>query len=189
MLWVGRLNANKDPLTILEGFAQALARLPGAVLTMIYDGDELLAAVRARLLTSPTLSARVRLVGRVPHPLMPAFYSAADLFVVGSHHEGSGYALIEACACGLVPVVPSIPTFRVLTAGGSLGALWQPGDAASFARALVEVGQRNLTAARAQVGAHFDRSLTWSAVGRRAMAIYQDLVTRRRPPSSRPASR
>ena len=65
---------------------------------------------------------------RWPHADMPAWFSAADLFVVGSHHEGSGYALMEACACGAVPVVSDIPTFRLL-AGGA-GALWPPGDAA-----------------------------------------------------------
>ena len=58
---------------------------------------------------------------------MTTFYSAADLFVVGSHHEGSGYALMEACACGAVPVVTGIPTFRLLTGSGSIGALWTPG--------------------------------------------------------------
>jgi hypothetical protein len=66
---------------------------------------------------------------------------------------------------------------------------WKPGDAASFARALVEAGQRNLTTARAQVGAHFDHALTWSAIGPRAMEIYQDVVSGRRAPVSRPASR
>ena len=29
ILWVGRLNANKDPLTVLDGFERALARSPG----------------------------------------------------------------------------------------------------------------------------------------------------------------
>ena len=28
MLWVGRLDANKDPLTVLAGFEQALAAIP-----------------------------------------------------------------------------------------------------------------------------------------------------------------
>ena len=45
---------------------------------------------------------------------MAVCYSAADLFVVGSHHQGSGYALMEACACGAVPVVTAIPTFRLM---------------------------------------------------------------------------
>ena len=42
ILWVGRLNANKDPLTVLDAFERALADLPGARLTMIYGTGELL---------------------------------------------------------------------------------------------------------------------------------------------------
>ena len=54
---------------------------------------------------------------------------AADVFVLGSHREGSGYSLIEALACGLPPVVTDIPSFRSLTAAGAVGALWPCGDA------------------------------------------------------------
>ena len=72
---------------------------------MIYSEDDLLDAVKERVRRSPSLADRVRLIGAVPHDQMTTFYSAADLFVVGSHHEGSGYALMEACACGAVPVV------------------------------------------------------------------------------------
>ena len=43
---------------------------------------------------------------------------AADLFVLGSHREGSGYSLIEALACGLPPVVTDIHAFRTLTGCG-----------------------------------------------------------------------
>ena len=124
ILWVGRLNENKDPLTMLDGLEMSLARLPEATVTMIYSAGNLLPAVEDRLRESPALRRCVRLVVYVPHRLMPAFYSAADLFVLGSHHEGSGYALLEALACGVAPVVTDIPTFRLMTADGSIGALW-----------------------------------------------------------------
>src|SRR5207247_434398 len=131
LLWVGRLNANKDPLTVLDGFERSLGALPAATVTMIYTAEDLLPAVRERIERSAVLKERVRLVGTVPHARLPEFYSAADMFVLGSHREGSGYALMEACACGAVPVVTDIPTFRLLT-GGVVGALWTPGDAAAF---------------------------------------------------------
>jgi glycosyltransferase involved in cell wall biosynthesis len=177
VLWVGRLNANKDPMTILAGFEQALDALPNATLTMIYGGAELLGDVRRRVNASAALRERVRLAGAVRHDEMPAFFSAADLYVGGSHYEGSGYALIEACACGAVPVVTDIPTFRLITGGA--GALWPPGDAGAFARALVEVARRPLDAERARLSAHFTREMTWPAIGRRALAIYQEAVARR----------
>ena len=180
VLWVGRLNPNKDPLTVLDGFERALAHLPDASLTMLYGADDLLPAINDRLRRSASLARRVRLVGRVPHHEMTAFYGAADIFALGSHHEGSGYAALEACACGLSPVVTDIPAFRVITAAGSLGALWTPGDASAFAAALVDVGRRDLPGERRRIGDHFERALSWSAVGRRAMTIYEEVVARRR---------
>ncbi len=176
VLWVGRLNANKDPVTVLDGFELALRDLPHATLTMVYGTDELFEAVRARLAQSPYLAARVRLAGEVPHDRIAQFYSAADVYVSASHHEGSGYALMEAMACGAVPVVTSIPTFRLLT-GDALGARWTPGDADGCARALVAVARRDLAAERARVRERFERELSWTAVGRRALEIYRDVIS------------
>ena len=177
ILWVGRLNANKDPLTVLDGFERSLGDLPAATLTMIYGEDDLLASVRQRVQGSQTLGECVRLAGAVPHDRMASFYSAADLFIVGSHHEGSGYSLMEACACGAVPVVTDIPTFRLLTGDGAVGAVWTAGDAADCARALVDAGRRDLEAERARLAAHFARALSWPAVGRRALEIYEAVLT------------
>ena len=179
VLWVARLNANKDPLTVLDGFERSLARLPDATLTMIYSTEELLAAVRQRVEGAPALRARVHLVGAVPHDRMAMYFSAADLFVAGSHHEGSGYALMEACACGAVPVVTDIPTFRLLS-GGVSGAFWRPGDAPALARALTDVASRDLDVERARLAVHFAHELSWDAVGRRALEIYEEVVARRR---------
>jgi glycosyltransferase involved in cell wall biosynthesis len=179
VLWVGRLNANKDPLTVLDGFERSLAHLPDATLTMVYSTEELLSPVQRRVEGAPALRGRVRLVGAVPRDRMPMFFSAADLYVGGSHHEGSGYALMEACACGAVPVVTDIPTFRLLT-GGAAGALWAPGDAAAFACALADVAARDLDAERARLAVHFRNELSWDAIGRRALSIYEEVVARRR---------
>jgi glycosyltransferase involved in cell wall biosynthesis len=175
VLWVGRLNANKDPLTVLGGFERMVAAHPEASLTMVFGSDELLPAVRARISDSSVLRASVRLVGRVPHAELPAYYSAADIFVLGSHHEGSGYALIEACACGAIPVVTNIPAFRAITRGGGRGALWPAGDDIGLGQVLLDVAGRDLGALRADVVLHFDRDLSWTAVGRRAMQIYAEV--------------
>jgi glycosyltransferase involved in cell wall biosynthesis len=181
LLWVGRLNAAKDPLTVLDGFERSLARLPGAVLTMVYSETDLLSPLEQRVAASPALRSRVTLAGQVPHRLMPAYYSAADVFVLGSHHEGSGYALIEACACGNVPVVTSIPTFQAITGNGRIGVLWAIGDASAFANALAFAADDDLPSARARSIDHFERALSWPAVGRQAMKAYHDVLARARP--------
>jgi glycosyltransferase involved in cell wall biosynthesis len=180
VLWVGRLNSIKDPMTVLQGFERAVEFLPEAVLTMVYGDDDLLPAVRRRVNESPSLARSVRLVGRVPHDQMAAFYSSADLFVLGSAHEGSGYSLIEACACGVVPVVTNIPSFRVITNKGTIGVLWPHGDAAACASALGDAARRDLSEERRRVLNHFDHQLSWPVVGADALAIYRDVRATRR---------
>lgn len=179
VLWVGRLTANKDPLTVLAGFERAVTRLPGGSLTMAYGSDELGGEVERRIQSSPLLVRRVRTIGRVPHERLAEYYSAADLFVSGSHHEGSGYALIEAMACGAFPVVTGIPSFRALT-GEKIGVMWEPGNAASLAPALIEAAGQIGDATRAAVRAHFDCVLSWPVIARQALAAYRDAIARRR---------
>jgi glycosyltransferase involved in cell wall biosynthesis len=121
----------------------------------------------------------VRLLGRVAPGELPALYSAADLFVLGSHHEGSGYALLEACACGAVPIVTDIPAFRMITGGGSIGAMWRVADPDDLARALVATARRDRAALRAAVMQHFAGALSWGIVGQRALHGYRDIAARR----------
>ena len=179
LLWVGRLDVNKDPLTVLAGFEACASALPDAALTMVFTATDLLGAVTDRIARSPTLSNRVRLAGAVPRHAMPFFFSGADLFVLGSHHEGSGYALIEAIACGATPVVTNIPTFRLLTGDGAIGVSWTPGDAAGCAAALRAAAARAAQDCRKRIGEHFDRHLNWAAIGRRAVEIYAEVVRSR----------
>ncbi len=52
-LWVGRLNDNKDPLTVVKAFLQFAGLYPSAHLYMIYHTDELLTEVQGVLDSSP----------------------------------------------------------------------------------------------------------------------------------------
>jgi glycosyltransferase involved in cell wall biosynthesis len=173
LLWVGRLDANKDPLTVLRGFERAAPSMPESALTLVFGDDALLPEVRAAIAGSEVLRGRVHLRGRVPREALGALYAAADLFVLGSHHEGSGYALIEALSFGVTPVVADIAPFRRLTGDGRLGALFAPGDAAGLARALVGLAGVDLGARRPAVRAHFERELSWPVIGRKALEVYR----------------
>jgi glycosyltransferase involved in cell wall biosynthesis len=173
MLWVGRLDPNKDPLTVLRAFEQAVKALPNAALTLVFGNDGLLTEVRKRVADSTLLRERVHLRGHVDRKELPALYAGAHLFVLGSHHEGSGYALIEALSFGVTPVVTDIPSFRALTQGGQMGALFPPGDADELARALVRLGGVDFGARREAIRAQFERELSWAAVGRKALRIYR----------------
>jgi glycosyltransferase involved in cell wall biosynthesis len=170
VLWVGRLDANKDPLTALDAVERAIPELPGLRLWCCFHQADLLGRVRERIAASPLLSEHVRLLGPVPHREIEILCRAADLFLSCSHAEGSGYALIEALACGAAPVVSDIPSFRALT--GGLGALAPPGDAAAFAEGLVKMAREP---ARRRIVGHFERELSFAAVGAKLRAAYEAL--------------
>lgn len=176
VLWVGNLTANKDPLTVLAGFEEVVQQVPGARLYMAYRGTDLLAAVRSRIAASPLLRQAVTLLGSVPHAQVEDLYNSADYFVLGSHYEGSGFALAEAMACGVVPVVTNIPSFRAMTANGRIGGCWTTGDGRSFSRVFLEVLGKPVAALSALAIQFFDQHLSYPAIARAAMDAYRELT-------------
>ncbi len=174
VLWVGRLTRGKDPMTVLAGIALAAARLPGLRLWCAFGAAPMLDEVRARIEVDPRLAGRVHLLGRVPHARIEALLRASDLFVSGSRAEGSGYAALEAIACGVAPVLTDIPAFRALTGDGGIGHLWPCGDAARMADALCLAATE--PASPEQVRAHFDARLSFDAVGRLWAGAYAQML-------------
>ena len=138
-LWVGRLHPDKDPITVLKAFKKFVIEQPDAKLFMIFQSNDLLKEINGMLSDSAALKNAVHLVGRIDHSEIANWYSAADYFISGSHHEGSGYALIEALACGLFPVVSSIPPFIKITNAGEVAILFETGNHEDLFRALLQL--------------------------------------------------
>jgi glycosyltransferase involved in cell wall biosynthesis len=176
ILWVGHLSAGKDPLTVLDGIALAAEKLPGLKLWCVYGDAPLLPAVQRRIERDPQLSGRVHLLGRVAHARIELLMRAADVFVSGSRRESCGYALLEAMACGVTPVVTDIPSFRALT--GDVGHLWPCGDAPRLAEALIRAATQRRSPEH--VRAHFDDTLSFQAVGRQWADAYAQVLDGRR---------
>lgn len=176
LLWIGHLNANKDPLTVLEALSRAAPKLRDPRLWCCYRSAPLLDRVRERIAADPALKGRVELLGPQPHSRIERLLRAADFLVQGSHREGSGYAAIEALACGTTPLVTDIPSFRRITGQGAVGALSPPGNAEAMARTLVAWSARNKLERRAQARSHFTRALSFEAVGRELRAAYEALL-------------
>ncbi|HWQ14603.1 MAG TPA: glycosyltransferase family 4 protein, partial [Roseiflexaceae bacterium] len=174
-LWAGRLHPVKDPLTALRAFAQIAAARPAARLYMHYLTAELEEEVRAFLAARPGLAARVELRGRAPFERMEAIYSSADFLLQASRREFSGCAVLEAMACGAIPAVSDIPSFRAMTCGGRYGVLFPPGDAAALARGVLAIPPAEIPARAAAVRAHFERALSFPALAEQLEKVYRGL--------------
>jgi len=177
LLWIGNLDSNKDPLMVLEAVERATA-IPNARLHMCFRHAPLLDDVRARA-ASPRLAGRVVLHGEIGYPDIEAYLRAADFLVQASHVEGSGYSLIEALACATTPLVTDIPSFRRITGEGEFGALVPVGNASVLARALETWSLRDRAELRRRAREHFDRRLSFDAIGRQLLFAYEQ--TRRLP--------
>jgi len=87
--------------------AYALLRQDGEERPLVMLGKPRLSkSPLARLVEESNLGSHVIFPGYVPSDELPAFYSAADLFVFPSLYEGFGLPPLEAMACG-TPVVAS----------------------------------------------------------------------------------
>jgi glycosyltransferase involved in cell wall biosynthesis len=175
-LWVGRLNENKDPLTVIDGFAKALPALPNAQLVMVYHTGELLPSIREWLRENPAAAPNIKLLGELTHAALEDVYNSADLFVLGSHREGSGYAVLEALACGVMPILTDIPSFRVLSDNGSIGRLWEVGNSDQLAKRLSESFCGDPAVSPQEVREFFDENFSWPVIGRRARNAYRALI-------------
>jgi glycosyltransferase involved in cell wall biosynthesis len=121
----------------------------------------------------------------VPHERVEQLMRAADVFVHGSHREGSSFALIEALATGLTPVVTDIPSSRALVGDGGAGILWRCGDSGSLRDALLRAAAGIGAETRARARAHFDEHVSSLAIGRKLAAAYASLVRSTRVTSAR----
>jgi len=176
LLWVGRLNENKDPVTLLTGFKMFLNDFPKAKLYMIYSETDLENEILKITGSSEKLQNSVKLLGKINHPLLNNYYNCADYFVSASHYEGSGYSLIESMACGVIPIVTDIPSFRTITKNGKAGVLWQKGNPESFYEKAKEIINKDKNIQRKIVGEIFDSDLSFDSISRKAGNFYREIL-------------
>lgn len=176
-LWVGRLNDNKDPLTVVKAFMQFAVIHPSARLYMIYHTDELLEPVK-QLLADAGKNNPVTLVGQVPHDELLYWFNSVDFILSGSHYEGSGTAVCEAMSCGCIPVITDIPSFRMITNNGKCGILYEAGNAQALLAALQATLKMDMDMQRTQVFAQYYSTLSFAAIAGRFNEIAGKLLSR-----------
>lgn len=174
-LWVGRLDANKDPLTVLK--AMRLYKDAGNPfrLYMIYGTNELEKEV-GDYTREHALQENVVLIGKTEHEALESWYSAADYFVAASHYEGSGIALCEAMACGCIPIVSNIASFSAMTVQGQYGLLFEAGNEQGLFEKLLSLKYLDANTMSASVMQHFQAHLSTEAIGKRFLAIAKSLL-------------
>jgi glycosyltransferase involved in cell wall biosynthesis len=109
-------------------------QLPEARLLIAGSGS---VAPLRRLSKALHLEDRISWLGAVPHGSMSQLYARGHLYVQTSAHEAQGMSVLEALACGLLPVgtpvgilpevSPGEPTFEPRRLADQIVRMWQSG--------------------------------------------------------------
>lgn len=163
LLYVGNQKPHKNVEGLVEAFAvSGLDRDFDVLLT----GDLSPAMVRA--LTRTGMSERIKPLGLVPEPVLPALYRGARALLMPSRHEGFGLPLIEAMACG-TPVLSSNRT-ALPEVGGDAVSYFDPDDQDSFVAGLRALRDDGRLAELRERGLRRAALFQWDAVAARVSA-------------------
>ena len=180
VLCIGRLVPRKGFDTVIR----ALVGVPEAEL-IIAGGpaaDELAgdpeAARLTRLAERFGVADRVRLVGAVARPDVPALLRSADLVVCTPWYEPFGIVPLEAMACGVPVVASAVGGFLDTVVDGATGTLVPPRRpdrlASAMRRLLAEPFWRE---AYGTAGVDRARSrYSWNRIAAAILAVYADLL-------------
>jgi len=189
LIAVGRFTQVKRVGLLLETFADARPRMAAAASLVLVGGrpgeweGEHPAEAIDRLGAS-----WARLAGWHAQAELPELMAAADALVLPSRREAFGQVVVEAMACGLVPIAAASPGPAHIVEDGVTGWLFDVDDRAGLAAALIEAvdrpGERARRARRAERAAH--ERFTWPAIAADLLGVLQDAAGQARVPSSQP---
>ncbi|MBL0336952.1 MAG: glycosyltransferase family 4 protein [Chitinophagaceae bacterium] len=170
-LWVGRLENNKDPLTVIRAFLAFLRDSADAKLYMIFQEDKLLPEVQTLILSVPYGASAIRLVGKIPYAELGNWYNSADFIISGSHYEGSGVAVCEAMSCGCIPLLTDIFSFRKMTGPGICGLLYKAGDHRDLLNKLRASAAMDIQREKIKTLTQFKQELSFEAIAGKIMQV------------------
>jgi glycosyltransferase involved in cell wall biosynthesis len=174
ILYLGRLQARKNLVRLVESYAKA--RKSGLRHRLVLAGkpDSLFQPVLARI-RELKLENDIVLPGYVAAEDVPAFFNAAEVFVYISFYEGFGLPIMEAMACG-TPVITSRGTSLEEVAGDG-AILVDPMDEASIEEALTRVlGDAGLRLRLGHAGLARSRQFNFKSAAEQTVAVYERVM-------------
>jgi glycosyltransferase involved in cell wall biosynthesis len=172
IMFVGRLEIEKDVGFLIESFRLVLKQVPQARLVLVGDGRH-----RGELeqLARDLVPEKVLFMGARPPDSIPEILNCADVLTLCSMYEGSPTTVKEALACGVPVVTAPVGDVAQIITEGAIGRI-APKDPAQYAAAIVEVmshpdpdgARQACTKAAAEFG--FDR------IGARTVQVYEEVM-------------
>jgi len=137
VLYVGRVDPEKNVGAVLAAFSRALERVPEALMLVVGDGVDLVNLKKqARDLG---ILAKVKFLGRVTGADLGEIYKMGAVFATASEIETQGIVLIEAAASGLPLIAVDAGAVSEICVDNMNGFLCQPGNISEMAVAMAKI--------------------------------------------------
>jgi glycosyltransferase involved in cell wall biosynthesis len=172
VLYLGRIRDYDKGVLWIPRIAQRLAGEPIRI-RIAGDGDDM-PRLKAAI---ASFSPQVELLGRVEHRRVPELLLESDVMLMPSRFEGLPVALVEAMACGVVPVASRISGVTdFVSPHGDTGFLFDVGDVEAAAERLRELARSpelvNAMSARAR-----ERAATQFGIANMAQGYHAALTS------------
>jgi glycosyltransferase involved in cell wall biosynthesis len=137
VIWVGRLDQQKDPLLLVEAFRRINAERRNTRLVIV--GDGVLRSAIVRRVKALGLDASVVFAGLRSPQEVADLLQIADAFLLTSAYEGMPMAVLEALGCGVPVVTTNVGEVSRVVYSGLNGQIVNDHSPDTFARAALEV--------------------------------------------------
>jgi glycosyltransferase involved in cell wall biosynthesis len=172
VMFVGRLEIEKDLGFLIDSFRMVLKQLPDARLVFVGDGRD-----RKRLedMVKDLTPKEVLFMGAQKPDSMPEIINCADVVALCSLYEGSPTTVKEALACGVPVVTTPVGDVEEIIKDSVIGRI-TPKDTGQYSRAIVEILSSENTenvrreCVRAAAAFGFDQ------IGARTVGLYNELL-------------
>lgn len=173
LVCIGRLNENKNTITILKAINLVKESRQDFHLSIFYGTSELEHELKTYV-DSNQLHSLVSFKGSISQQEVESVLNQSDIFVSASLYEGSGFSLIEAMACGVYPIVSTISAFNYLVSDLALKQRFEPTNEIELAQKLNAALDTELNILmRQSIHQHFKKTCSSTAI---AEAIHASLI-------------
>ena len=162
LLFVGALDARKDPSALLAAWRTARGLEPGLGLVIAGEPGR----------QAPVSMAGAVQLGRVDDEALADLYSSAACLVFSSRYEGFGLPCVEAMACGCP--VAGFRNSSVPEVVGDAALLVQDGNGDALGRAAVEMMRERERWRHA--GLRRARKFSWTRAARETISAYESVL-------------
>jgi glycosyltransferase involved in cell wall biosynthesis len=172
VLYLGSNKPHKNLVRLVEAWARCQPQSLPLVVAGVWDSRYPQVRQKADELA---LGDKIRFLGPVVEPNLPALYSGATLFTLPSEYEGFGLPALEALACG-VPVACS-NTSSLPEVVGDAALTFDPTNIDTIADALCRLlADGELRAELRMRGLRRAAQFSWERTAQETLAVYRQVT-------------